>query len=226
MQEEWKDIRDYEGLYQISNMGNVKSLGRWVNYKNKGKKWQEGKILKPLVDKEGYLKICLWKNGYIKHFRVHRLVAQAFIPNPKNYPQVNHKDENPSNNFVKNLEYCDAKYNSNYGTRNKRIAEKMKGKKLSEETKRKLSEAHRGKKNHMYGKHLSEEHKRKISEKQINHPKKSKPVLQINTKTGEIIRVFPSAMEVERQLGYKHSNIVNSCRGKFKSAYGFKWQYK
>lgn len=224
MQEIWKDIRDYEGLYQISNNGNVKSLGRWVNYKNKGKKWQEGKILKPLVKKGGYLHVGLWKNGKVKFFIVHRLVAQAFIPNPNNLPQVNHKDENKENNVVKNLEYCDAKYNSNYGTRNKRVAEKMKGKKLSDETRKKISETKRGKKNHMYGKHLSEEHKKKISEKQING-KKSKPVLQINKDTNEIIRVFPSAMEVERQLGYKHSNIVNSCRGKLKSAYGYKWKY-
>ena len=162
MQEEWRDIKDYEGLYMISSYGRVKSLGRWVNYKNKGKKWQEGKILKPLVKKGGYLHVGLWKNGKLKFFTVHRLVAQAFIPNPNNLPQVNHKDENKENNFVKNLEYCDAKYNSNYGTRTKRIAEKQKAKKLSYETRKKISKAHKGKTTWVKGKHLSDEHKRKI----------------------------------------------------------------
>ena len=196
MEEIWKDIRDYEGLYQISNNGNVKSLGRWVYYKNKGKRWKKEKILKPSVVKGGYLHVGLHKNGKIKNYLVHRLVAEAFIQNPNNYPQVNHKDENPSNNFVNNLEYCDAKYNVNYGTRNKRVAEKMKGKKLSEESKNKISEAN------------------------------SKPVLQIDQLTDTIIAEFPSINEVQRQLGINQSNISKCCLGKINTAYSFKWQYK
>lgn len=134
MKEEiWKNIRDYEGLYQISNNGNVKSLGRWVNTKCKGKRWQEGKILKPSVDKKGYLYVCLCKNGYMKNYYVHRLVAEAFISNPNNYPCVNHKDENKQNNCVENLEFCTVKYNVNYGTRNKRVAEKQTNGKLSKQ---------------------------------------------------------------------------------------------
>lgn len=120
MKEEWKNIKGYSN-YMVSNKGRVKSLGRWVNYKNKGKRWKKEKIMKPSVDKIGYLLIGLWKNGKQKFFTVHRLVAQAFIPNPNNLPQVNHKDENKENNVVKNLEYCDAKYNNNYGTRLERI---------------------------------------------------------------------------------------------------------
>ena len=112
----WKDISGYEGLYQVSNLGRVKSL----DYNHTGRE----KIMKPSVDKNGYLYVCFRKNGVKKWYKLHRLVAQAFISNPNNYPQVNHKDENPFNNFVNNLEWCDAKYNINYGTRTERVAEK------------------------------------------------------------------------------------------------------
>ena len=119
--EDWRDIRGYEGLYQVSNLGRVKSLGN-----NKSKK---EKILKPYLNKDGYSLINLYKKGKIKNFQVHRLVAEAFIPNVNNYLQVNHKDENRTNNKVDNLEWCTHKYNLNYGTRNKRHSEKVKGSK-------------------------------------------------------------------------------------------------
>lgn len=109
--EEWKDIPDYEGLYQVSNYGRVKSL-----------KYGKERIMKQRKRKDGYLLVCLYKDGVIKSFTVHRLVASAFIPNPNNLPQVNHKDENKENNCAKNLEWCDRKYNINYGTRNERVA--------------------------------------------------------------------------------------------------------
>ena len=117
----WKDIPGYEGLYQVSNLGEIKSL----NYRNTGKE----KIIKPRKNKGGYLRVVLCKNGKQKDFLVHRLVAIAFIPNHNNYNQVNHKDENPSNNNVNNLEWCTSKYNSNYGNRNKKLSESHKGKK-------------------------------------------------------------------------------------------------
>ena len=113
-EEIWKDIKGYEG-YQVSNFGNVRSL----NY-NKTKKI---KILIPSLDNYGYNYLLLYKNSKRKHFTVHRLVAQAFIPNPNNLPQVNHKDEDKTNNCVENLEWCTNKYNCNYGTRNVRIKE-------------------------------------------------------------------------------------------------------
>ena len=105
----------------IVNFGNVKSL----NYKHTG----EEKIMQSCKDKIGYLHIKLFMNGKPKMYKVHRLVAQAFIPNPNNYPQVNHKDENKANNCVSNLEWCTNEYNHNYGTRNKRV-----GKSLSKKT--------------------------------------------------------------------------------------------
>lgn len=116
MEEIWKDIKGYEGLYQVSNLGRVKSLGN-----NKTKK---EKIMKPSVNKSGYLLICLSKNGYIKNYFLHRLVAQAFIQNPNNLAQVNHKNEIKDDNRPENLEWCDQKYNNNYGTRLERVAEK------------------------------------------------------------------------------------------------------
>lgn len=126
MEEIWKDIKGYEGLYMISSYGNVKSL----NYKGTGR---EG-ILTPFIDNregKGYLRVTLCKNGKKKRFQVHRLVAEAFIPNPHNLPEVNHKSEIKSQNNVENLEWCDAQYNMNYGTARERTVEKTTNGKLS-----------------------------------------------------------------------------------------------
>lgn len=111
--EEWRDIKNYEG-YQVSNLGRVRSL----NYNHTG----EIHIIKPF--KIEYLGLNLWKNKKRKYYLVHRLVAEAFIPNPDNLPCVNHIDECKTNNRVENLEWCSYKYNSNYGTAIQRTREK------------------------------------------------------------------------------------------------------
>lgn len=121
----WKDIKGYEGLYQVSSYGRVRSLDRIVVYSNGDKHFYKGRIIKPFSDKDGYLLCNLSKNTKPKTSKVHRLVAEAFIPNPNSLPQVNHRDEDKTNNHVENLEWCDGKYNKNYGTRNKRIGEKL-----------------------------------------------------------------------------------------------------
>ena len=118
MNEEWRDIEGYEGLYQISNLGRVRSLNC------RGHKGCIG-ILTPRLDGKGYEMVALYKEGKARNTKVHRLVAQAFIPNPNNYPQVNHKDENKTNNDVKNLEWCTNEYNHNYGTRNERVGKSL-----------------------------------------------------------------------------------------------------
>lgn len=118
MEEIFKDIEGYEGYYQISNLGRVKSLGKGNSNNSKEKILILGK------DGGGYAKTTLYKDGKQKIFKVHRLVAKAFIPNPNNLPCVNHRDENKNNNCVDNLEWCTIEYNNNYGTRKARIAEK------------------------------------------------------------------------------------------------------
>ena len=112
MNEIWKDIKGYEGLYQISNLGQVKSLARPIN--NFNQCCTKDKLLKGGI-KRGYRQVILLKDNKRKYASVHRLVAEAFLPNPHNLPIINHKDENKLNNNVSNLEWCSTKYNVNYG---------------------------------------------------------------------------------------------------------------
>lgn len=132
MREEWRDIKGYEGYYQVSNMGRVRSLDRTIyNARIKGEKkvlHYKGKILSLGYRNKGYWGVILTKSSKARSFAVHRLVAQAFIPNPQNYPQVNHKDENKENNCVDNLEWCDCKYNINYGSWRQKQSDSHKGK--------------------------------------------------------------------------------------------------
>ena len=127
----WKDIENYEGFYQVSNLGRVKSVERDKFLPNGTfHSHLKEKILAPGLNNKGYSYVNLFKNGKRKSMLVHRLVATAFIPNPKNKPMVNHKDENPQNNCVDNLEWCDASYNINYGTRNIRMIQNRRNYKL------------------------------------------------------------------------------------------------
>ena len=200
----WKEIEGYPN-YRVSNLGNVKSL----NYSHTGKE----QILKPIVTNRGYLRVCLYKDGKMKSFAVHQLVCKAFLPNPNNYQEVNHKTENPLINIVyinedgtvnlekSELEWCTHTHNINYGTRNERAGKK-------------IAEALKGKEPWNKGK------KGKLN------TKKSKPVLQLDKQTNEVIAEFPSVHEVERKLGFNISHISQCCTGKRKSSGGFKWRYK
>lgn len=171
--EHWNEIEGFP-YYQVSNFGKVKSL-----------KFGKERILKPSKMPNGYLHVCLFKDGKPNWRLIHRLVAEAFIPNPNSLPCVNHKDENKKNNHVENLEWCDVKYNTNYGTRNERVAKA-----------------------------------------ETNHPQKSKAVLQLSL-DGTFVKEWPSAMEIQRQLGFRCGNISHCCLGgRYKTAYGFIWKYK
>ena len=119
MKEVFREIAGYEGLYEVSNLGNVRRVA--------GKGCKEIRVLKLVKQSNGYLYVNLYKEGNRKMHRVHRLVAQAFLPNPNNLPEVNHIDEDKTNNKVcsgmVNLEWCDRKYNNNYGTGHQRSVE-------------------------------------------------------------------------------------------------------
>lgn len=129
MKEIWKPIGGYEGLYEVSSFGRVRSVDRMIYHSGFEKKiFRHGKILKPGISKYGYYRVRLSKGDKGTVVSIHRLVGLAFLNNPNNYSQINHKDENKKNNCVNNLEWCDAKYNVNYGTRNQRLSESMKGK--------------------------------------------------------------------------------------------------
>lgn len=186
----WKDVDGFEGLYQISSYGKIKSLHYYGGDREK--------VLIPIKDKDGYLTIGIWKNKKRHSRKIHRLVAAAFIPNPENLPQVNHKDENPENNMVENLEWCTCRYNINYGTHNLKNAIAQTGKK-----------------------HTAE-HIMKI---RANAPA-SKPVFMIDSDSMEIIEEFPSASEAARRIKGTATNVSFACRNQGTKYKGCFWRYK
>lgn len=117
--EYWTAVVGFEGLYEVSSFGRIRSIGQGIGCK------PNGGILTPRFNNDGYLQIHLRKNGKDYSLKIHRIVAQAFIPNPHNLPCVNHKDEDKTNNSVENLEWCDRSYNVNYGSRNSKVAIKL-----------------------------------------------------------------------------------------------------
>ena len=129
-EEIWKDIKGYEGIYQVSNLGRVRSLDRVTE-----RGWKKkGILLKPRLKRDGYVDVHLSFKGKDQSLKIHRLVAEAFMPIPEElkkwygtqYLQINHKDENKQNNCVDNLEWCTAQYNSMWGTKRERQKEKIK----------------------------------------------------------------------------------------------------
>lgn len=221
MEEIWKDVYfiengviwDYRGLYQVSNYGNVRSL----NYRG-----QLGVIhnLSPGRKNSGYLYVHLVKNKQTKNHHVHRLVAHMFIENddPINKVEVNHINEfEKDNNCVENLEWATSKYNQNYGTKTKRQAEKMKGRKRSEESKIKQSEATKGKQK-------SEEHRNKLAEHLAEESKKQRiKVIGINEKNNKVIIL--NYIRQGKLIGIDDSSIIKCCKGKQHTAGGYKWYY-
>ena len=121
IEEIWRPIEGYEGLYEVSSYGRVRSLDRYDNRNC----FRKGKVLSLLKGEYGYIQVSLYYNRKMYKKYVHRLVAEAFLPNPDNLPEVNHKDEDKTNNNVDNLEWCGRKYNLSYGSRQERYRNTM-----------------------------------------------------------------------------------------------------
>lgn len=246
----WKDIKGFEGRYQVSSYGRVKSIGHTDSL---GRHWKTV-FLKPSKHTSGYLHVNLIdKYGKRLSILLHRLVAINFIPNPNNYPQINHKDENPANNHVDNLEWCTAQYNVNYGRHTERMV-------LSQSRKvvqlgyngnivkiwDSISEADRcgysqgcisccctGKYNQykgyywMFYNDYLKESKEAVS-KQINLANKfknhkSKKVVQLSL-DNKLIKVW-SSTRAPIPYGYNHSSIGRCCHGDQSKHKGYHWMF-
>lgn len=201
--EVWKDIPGFDGVYQASTLGNIRRVGGYV-YGDNGKRYYPGHVMALATDKDGYKTVGLMKDKKYKTYKVHRLVAMTFIPNPNNYPQINHKDERKDSNNVFNLEWCSNKYNMNYGTRSARLSAKMKGVPRPE---------FRGPGSYFYGKHWTgamNKNSRKVAQYDLD---------------GNLIKVYDAIAEAGRLTGINSSTINNVVRNIGHTAGGYKWAY-
>jgi cellulose synthase/poly-beta-1,6-N-acetylglucosamine synthase-like glycosyltransferase len=190
-EEQWKDIKGYEGIYKISTYGRVYSQRRGKNL---------GGFIRPSLSTSGYVGVVLCKNGKQHTYQVHRLVANHFLGNKDNLPEVNHKDEHKTNNYIGNLEFCDRIYNQNYGTAIERM---VKAKNYKESSIK--SALH-----HDYD---------AISRK------RAYPVIQMDL-DGNFIKRWDSMRDINRELGFNRRNICSACNGKLAKIYGYKWKYE
>lgn len=195
--EVWKKVVGYEEYHEVSNYGRVKFLG----YNNGNVKNGYPKILKQFFpnNRGCYWLVDLYKNGKSKHKRVHRLVAEAFLPNPDNLPEVNHKDENKKNPHLDNLEWCTRKYNANYGTMPERMREHMK---------KRMEDGYKIHRENRFGKTTT----------------KHKVVHQYDL-CGNYIATYYSQKEAELKTGINRNNICDVCKGRSRAAGGYIWTY-
>lgn len=187
---EWRPVKDYEGLYEVSNLGQVRSL----NYKGNG----YIRELKTHPNNRGYLTLLLTKDSTSSRKLVHRLVAEAFIPNPENKLEVNHIDGNKANNSVNNLEWATRQEN-NVHALNTGLRTALAGKHAS-----------------FYGKRHTEQTRKKMSQNSVY----SKRIRCIET--GDI---YKSIQEASNITGVNRNSISAVCRGKYKTAGGYRWEY-
>ena len=188
----YSPIKEFNG-YLITNFGKIFSLKR-----------HNMKKIKCFKNKQGYLEVYLYKSGKNHKKKVHRLVAQAFIPNPDNKPCINHIDEDKTNNNVSNLEWCTYKENNNHGTRTKRASNSRKGVKRSEETREKISSSRKGK---------YKGEKSPVAKSVIG--------FKIN---GCNIKYYKCIRECKKD-GFNPSGITLCCRKRYKYHKGYKWFY-
>ena len=195
--EEWRPVVGYEGLYEVSNKGRVRSLERKVPYVSNGlyrERTQPARMMR-LQDKQGYKQVGLWKDGKGKTQKVHRLVAMAFIPNPdpERKQDINHLDEVHGNNCVENLEWCTREENLAYGTARER-----------------------GRQTQIQGWADGKYHN------QLNHKCKRFGKYSLDD---ELLETFMSTREAERSLGKSSTSIWKCLNGFGRTAYGYKWKY-
>ena len=210
-----KPVPGYEGYYEVDNLGRVFSVDRIIRVNDNGRIYDKpvhGAILKQTNHSRGYKTVALTKYGKTKQEYVHRIVASAFIPNPDNLPAVNHKDEDKTNNFVDNLEWCTVSYNNTYGEKTKKQAEKIRGIPHKEDHKEKISNS------------LKEYYKTHVSASTGRKSEKRKPISQFDL-DGNFIREYPSIHEASDEAISRRRNITAVCNGKRKSAYGYIWRW-
>lgn len=234
----WVDIDGYDGDYQISNFGRVKS-----------KKNNTEKILNNNIDGRGYVFVILCKNGIKKTYRVHRLVGIYFIPNPHNYPCLNHKNENKTNNHISNLEWCTYKYNANYGTKTERLKDSLK-----KSTKNKKQIVQYDMKGNIINKHNGLREASRITNTQNSSisacckgkhmtangyvwryegddfdkfPYKSTQEVTVYQydKYWNFIAKFDSITQASIATGCDNSCITRCCKGTQKTSLGYRWSY-
>ena len=203
-EEVWKDVVGYEGYYQVSNLGNVKSVDRYVSNNSK-QMLVKGRLMNLKQDKKGYLRVNLSKNNHVTFTPVHRLVAMAFIPNLENKPQVNHIDGVKTNNNVSNLEWVTNLENMQHAVRSGLFPYAGPNRNIN----RPIST--------------------KVSSNGTTPGKQPKAVLQIDPITNEVIAEHMSIAEAARAVGVKVAgNIGGCCKGLYgrNTIKGYKWKYK
>lgn len=241
IKEIWKPVKGYENLYEVSNIGNVKSLDRIIKDKNGIIKIIKGKNHKLYTTKSGYVSTSLYKNSEQKVYRVHRLVAEAFIPNPNNLPQINHIDENKENNCAENLEWCTGSENCKrksikgerkvlqYDKNGNFIKEWDSIKEASENLNIKYSTLQSAiTNNHFcfgyFWRYFSENYPSKIEVKISIFC--GRPVYQYDLQ-GNFIKEWNKVCDITEKLHYDKSGINKICREKNGYTYkGFQWRYK
>lgn len=206
----WKPVKDYAGLYEVSNEGDVRSLPRNTT---------RGRILKPGKVNKGYLSVRLCKEGQPKMHYVHRLVMQAFVGECPADMETNHLDEDKTNNCVANLQYTTRKQNINHGTRNARVAAANKGQ---------IRESMRGNNNPNKRPEVRKKHSDRMKELLKNNPgllpTPPKAVEAIDPKTGLRVYYFDSARSAAR-FGFQPQHISDCCLGKVKTHRGYFWRF-
>lgn len=213
MEEIWKDIKGYEGYYQVSNLGRVKSVARVIQRKSKPYTVKE-KILKARPDKDGYRYLVLCVNCKTKTTSIHRLVAQTFIPNPDNLPCINHKDENPANNNVENLEWCTYSYNNTYNDLAHRRMKNVDFAKRTSNTNWELRKLHTD-----FAKRT------KNTDYEAIAKKRRKPVIQYD-KNWNFIKQWECVNDIAKEYDVTPDAIRAHCLGKIKNlTAGYRWRY-